>query len=120
MTETKWDKGDRLRITIEAEATGKHDYPTIFIKGALEYPMGLNVSSIESAGGTVSVEVMPKPVALPTKKWAQVVIDDGGLGEILVTRTNPDEWRTLEHDLYFGDDYVAERHIRTLSEGVDE
>lgn len=114
-----WVKGDRLKITLEVIAEEPSDETA-----DIWFPAGrsrdwINPTDIEEAGGTVTVEVLPKPVELPSKKWAQIIVEDAlGLEELL-TLDRTMQWFTIWGDKVSEQD-VRKMYIRTLSEGVDE
>ncbi len=115
-----WVKGDRLKVTLEVTAEEPSDET-----GDIWFREGrgrkwLNLPEIEEAGGSFSLAVIPKPVELPTKKWAQVVYKDAFGVEVLAT-TCLDGF--CWHDISGSEvsiDYIRQQYVRTLTEGVDE
>jgi hypothetical protein len=118
-----WVKGDRLKVTLEVTATEPFDEEVTDIWYKAGNGPGhsyIDQCLIEAAGGTVTVEVLPKPVELPTKKWAQVVYKDAFGVEVLAT-TCLDGF--CWHDISGSEvsiDYIRRNYVLTLSEGVDE
>lgn len=118
-----WVKGDRLKITLEVTATEPFDEEVTDIWYKTGTGIGhsyIDMSIIEAAGGTVAVEVLPEPVELPRKKWAQVVYKDAFGVEVLATSCLDGFcW----HDIRGSEvsiDYIRQQYVRTLNEGVDE
>lgn len=124
---TEFKKGDPLRITIEAKAitSGSTDDGVIDIDVHTAFAgfFPIYPEQIRKSGGTVTVEVLPKPVELPTKKYAQVLVCENGK-ERLATLMTLDEvrppcpwWVEAEH---WTTELVKKLYVRTISEGVDE
>lgn len=75
--------------------------------------------------GVVSIEVLPKPFVMPTKRFAQVIEGDlRGMWYVLWTRPYPDaddgSWTNSEGDMISNADLLTRPNIRVISEGVDE
>jgi hypothetical protein len=118
--------GDRVRIVFEdeVEEVGISGFITVVAGGRYISGSG-NYAEAQSwaAGkyGVVSIEVIPPPFVLPTKRWAQVVDDLG----ILWTRKSldgfgPYEWYNLAGVGNISRDLLARKGLRVISEGVDD
>lgn len=113
-----WVKGDRLKITLEviAEEPSDETGDIWFLEGiGRSY---LNLPDIKLAGGEYTLEVLPKPVELPTKKWASVLLNFWGKKfPALLDETG--EWLD-KSGTSIPETVVRRNYVRTLSEGVDE
>lgn len=117
-----WVKGDRLKVTLEITAAepSHEDVTDIWFKaGNGVGRFFFNQDDIVAAGGTVAVEVLPKPVELPTKKWAQVVFTHLGVEAIATKCPDEDCWHTIS-GINVPAEVIRRNYVRTLSEGVDE
>ena len=104
--------GDRVRVVIEGEV--HHVTQDGFLDVA-----GVYYSSELGKYGVVSIEVIPVPFVLPTKRWAQVIDEE----ENLWTRRsldNPDfqEWVDLEGHKSSSEDLLLSSGLRVISEGA--
>lgn len=114
-----WVKGERLKLTLEITAEEPSDET-----GDVWFREGrgrkwLNLLDIEEAGGSFTFEKIPKPVDLPTKKWAQVIVK-GITDNYLVTRCNSFGcWHDVQGK-EISVEVIKRNYVRTLSEGVDE
>lgn len=113
-----WAKGDRLKITLEVTAIEPSDETA-----DVWFPAGrsrgwINPTDIEEAGGTVTVEVIPEPVELPTGMYA-VVLLAGANWNFPVILCSDGKWREPYGSAI--DEYrVKQDYVSTLSEGVDK
>jgi hypothetical protein len=110
-----WVKGDRLKITLEIIAEEPSDETA-----DVWFPAGrsrdwINPTDIEEAGGTVTVEVLPKPVELPTDVYSVVLIR-GAYGNMPVTLLPGGTWSRPYGDEMDEPD-VRERYVATIYEG---
>lgn len=116
-----WVKGDRLKVTLEVIAEEPSDET-----GDIWFREGrgrkwLNLPEVQESGGSYTLEVIPKPVELPTKMWATVTFLDSlsGLEQVATSCIDGYCW----HDIR-GEEVPLEilrrKYVRTLSEGVDE
>jgi hypothetical protein len=102
--------GDRVKIVIEDFICGvDEDDGEIDLDEGGSYLMG--------SGNVVSIEVIPAPFVLPTKRWAQVV---DGEGFLWTRHTNGDWWTSTGH-WDSGERLITQRGpLRIISEGVDD
>lgn len=115
-----WVKGDRLKLTIEVTAEEPYDEDINDIWFATSHGRAwIDADDIFEGGGTVSVEVLSKPVQLPTNKWAQVIVTNGFGAHECLNRDKDGLWRTVYGDVIPEID-VRKQFVGILSEGVDE
>lgn len=113
-----WVKGDRLKVTLEVIAEEASDETgDVWFRNSFGRTW-LNLPDIQEAGGTVSVEVIPQPVVLPTKKWASVLLNFWGKKFPALLDENG-EWLD-KSGASIPEAVVRRNYVRTLSEGVDE
>lgn len=113
-----WVKGDRLKVTLEVTAEEPSDQT-----GDIWFREGrgrkwLNLPEIEEAGGSFSLAVIPKPVELPTKKWASVLVNFWGK-RFPVLLDECGEWVDKSGNPV-PESAIRRNYVLTLSEGVDE
>lgn len=113
-----WVKGDRLKVTLEVTAEEPSDET-----GDIWFREGrgrkwLNLPEIEEAGGSFSLAVIPKPVVLPSKKWASVLLNFWGKKFPALLDENG-EWLD-KSGASIPESVVRRNYVRTLSEGLDE
>jgi hypothetical protein len=107
---SEYKNGDRLRIVVEGnfiDADGE-GFTFVVDDGWRDY---CEVGS----QGVVSVEVIPPPFVLPTKRWAQVT-DNG----VLWTLTHLGIWVNLHGNGRHATKLTESSHLRVVSEGVDD
>jgi hypothetical protein len=105
--------GDRVRVVIEADVleASNFDGDGIMLEGwSFVPPVG--------ELGVVSIEVIPAPFVLPTKRWAQVVdgFDDLWTRDAL----KPHDWYSLLGDSLGSGKLIERGGLRVISEGVDD
>lgn len=113
-----WVKGDRLKVTLEFTAEEPSDQT-----GDIWFREGrgrkwLNLPEIEEAGGFFTLEVIPNPVVLPTKKWASVLVNFWGK-RFPVLLDDCGEWVDKSGNPV-PESAIRRNYVLTLSEGVDE
>ena len=116
-----WVKGDRLKVTLEITATEPSDEDVTDIWFKAGNGIGrfyFNQDDIVAAGGSVTVEVLPKPVELPTKKWASVLVNFWGK-RFPVLLDECGEWVDKSGNPV-PESAIRRNYVLTLSEGVDE
>lgn len=104
--------GDRVRLTIE----GQYDGMKVMTDDGRSY---FEIFSRHQMPG-IEVEVVKPPVILPTKKCAIVAIEN------LYTKTeieiifDGERWKTVREGkvIPFSDNFIKNRYIRTIFEGV--
>jgi len=111
MTEPK--VGDRVRIVIEDEVVWVSP-----LDGALETRS--TVQLLVGEVGCVSIEVIPPPFVLPTKRWAQVMDGVGCLWTRRWKDFDGDEWASLGGGLLSSSYLNRLSGLRVISEGVEE
>jgi hypothetical protein len=103
--------GDRVRVIIEDYVCGvDEDDGEIDLDEGGSYLMG--------SGNVVSIEVIPAPFVLPTKRWAQVVDGFGYLWTL--SSDEPDIWYSLAGNSLGRGGLLERSGIRVISEGVDD
>jgi hypothetical protein len=100
--------GDRVRVVIEDSVYGMGAGGTI----------GIDAGWFRAdLPGVVSIEVIPEPFVLPTKRWAQVVDGEG----FLWTRHTHGDWWTSTGHWDSGERLITQRGpLRVISEGVGD
>ena len=114
-----WVKGDRLKVTLEVTALEPYDKEV----NDVWYKSGrgrdyLDADAIFEAGGSVAVEVIPKPVELPTGKWASVLLNFWG-EKYPALFDGQGEW-TDKSGVPLPESVIRHNYVCTLSEGIDE
>jgi hypothetical protein len=112
---SEYKNGDRVRIVVEGnfiDADGE-GFTFVVDDGWRDY------CEIGSQG-VVSVEVIPQPFVLPTKRWAQVLDGDNVLWTLTDETTRVSEWLSLQGSLLYGYQLLERPRLRVISEGVDE
>jgi hypothetical protein len=110
---SEYKNGDRVRIVVEGnfiDADGE-GFTFVVDDGWRDY---CEVGS----QGVVSVEVIPPPFVLPTKRWAQVVDGFGYLWTL--SSDEPDVWYSLAGNSLGRGGLLERSGIRVISEGVDD
>ena len=115
-----WVKGDRLKVTLEVTAEEPYDEDINDIWFAIRHGgrSWIDADNIIAAGGTVTVEVLPKPVVLPSKKWASVLVNFWGK-RFPVLLDDCGEWVDKSGNPV-PESAIRRNYVLTLSEGVDE
>jgi hypothetical protein len=108
--------GDRVRVVIEGTVRDVYS-AEIVLDGEWGIPF-------VGEQGVVSIEVIPKPFVLPTKRWAQVV-DDAGMLWTREYLENDDhrEWISIGGCHRDPEDMLggwAKLPLRVISEGIDD
>jgi hypothetical protein len=112
--------GDRVRVVIEGEV--HHVTQDGFLDVA-----GVYYSSELGGYGVVSIEAIPEPFVLPTKRWAQVVDKEGWLwtrqstaeDELTGLPTPPHWFNAIGRGI--DSSYLIQLPgLRIISEGVDD
>lgn len=114
--------GDRVRVVIEDEVIHVSNDESVVLKTGQVYAIGWDE--------VVSIDVIPPPFVLPTKRWAQVLREPKvDHSEILWTRRwCDDEPQYRVDEQWFNDfgggsssaDLINLAGLRVISEGVDE
>jgi hypothetical protein len=112
--------GDRVRVVIEGEVDLVDDDGWRRISGG-------RTTFIEGMGGVVSIEVIPAPFVLPTKRWAQVVDNNGMLwtrqaldSEEKSYRPSLPQWFNSVGANVSSAYLLCSWSLRVISEGVDD
>jgi hypothetical protein len=106
-----FEVGDRVRVVIE----------DVVVYVELDGTMGLDGGTyfnVDGEEGVVSIEVIPKPFVLPTRKWAQVTDGFGYLWTL--SSDEPDVWYSLAGNSLGRGGLLERSGIRVISEGVDD
>jgi len=114
-----WAKGDRLKVTLEVTALESSDEPGSGIDD-LWFPSGrsrdwIDIMAVEMAGGSVTVEVIPEPVELPTGIYSVVLIK-GAFGNVPVTLVPGETWSS-PYGQEIDEQEVREHYVSTIYEG---
>jgi hypothetical protein len=105
--------GDRVRVVIEGEV--HHVTQDGFLDVA-----GVYYSSELGGYGVVSIEAIPEPFVLPTKRWAQVSKDIKSLWTQTAEFGMTPVWVDLDGETLFEHELVKLSGLRVISEGVDD
>jgi hypothetical protein len=104
--------GDRVRVVIEDTIDSIDECGAIFLASVCRWAQ-------EGVQCVVSIEVIPEPFVLPTKRWAQVLDCAGNLW----TLPSPGwvTWLPLDKIGWIRErDLMTLAPLRVISEGVDE
>lgn len=105
--------GDRVRIVVEGEVAVAGWEGRWVDVGDSRFVIGED--------GVVSIEVIPEPFVLPTKRWAQIVDGLGNLWtRVELSDESPIPWINTLDGYYTSDDKISQfSGLRVISEGVD-
>jgi hypothetical protein len=107
--------GDRVRVVIEADVleASNFDGDGIMLE-AWNYVPPVGVC------GVVSIEVIPAPFVLPTKRWAQVSKDSKSLWTQTAEFGMTPVWVDLDGETLFEHELMKLSGLRVISEGISD